>query len=129
MTAAQELEFYLGFYIDLYKNHKDILKFNLSFNSYVINEGVTKEELAPYLESISVIGRLFHEVYEKGKRDGTLRTDLTEDKMFATTSHIMMAVGVRYAQGLIFASENEADRSEEYELLRRMILREFVIEK
>ena len=25
MTAAQELEFYLDFYIDLYQNHKDIL--------------------------------------------------------------------------------------------------------
>ena len=47
--------------------------------------------------------------------------------MFATTSHIMLAVAVRYAQGLLYSAENEADRTEEYLLLKRMIVREFVI--
>ena len=127
MTAAQELAFYLGFYIDLYQNHKDLLKFNQNFNSYVINEGSTGQDLKPYIESINVIGRIFHDLYEKGKKDGTIRTDLPEDKMFATTSHIMMAVGVRYAQGVLYAAESDADRSQEYELLKKMILREFVV--
>ena len=70
--------------------------------------------------------RFFSELYEKGKLDGTIRTDLPEDKMFAATSHIMLAVAVRYAQGLLYASENEADRAGEYELLKRMMLREYV---
>ena len=47
--------------------------------------------------------------------------------MFATTSHIMLAVAVRYAQGLLYASKTEEDRTEEYELLKRMILREYVV--
>ena len=51
--------------------------------------------------------------------------ELPEEKMFAATSHIMMAVAVRYAQGLVYSAENEADRTEEYLLLKRMILREF----
>ena len=46
--------------------------------------------------------------------------------MFATTAHIMMAVGVRYAQGLLYSAGNEADRTEEYELVKRMILRTFI---
>ena len=126
MTAAEELAFYLDLYIVLYSEHKDLLRFNQNFNNYVRHEGATKEQLLPYLRAIGAFAGMFHGVYEKGKTDGTIRTDLPEEKMFAATSHIMLAVAVRYAQGLIYAAEHEEDRTEEYELLKRMILREYV---
>ena len=127
MTAGEELSFYLDFYIDLYRNHKDILRFNQELNNYARQEHATAEQLAPYLRSIQAFGVTFHQMYEKGKRDGTLKTDLPEEKLFAATAHIMMAVAVRYAQGLLFSAENEEDRTEEYMLLKRMILREYVV--
>ena len=127
MTAAENLEFYLSFYIDLYNNHKDLLRFNSNFNSYVMHEGVSAEQLKPYLKAIGSIAVLFHELYEKGKKDGTIRTDMPEDKMFASTAHIMLAVAVRYAQGLLYSAESETDRNEEFNLLKKMILTEFVI--
>ena len=46
--------------------------------------------------------------------------------MFAATSHIMLAVALRYAQGLLY-SRNEQDRTEEYELLKQMIINEYVV--
>ena len=128
MTAAGELALYLDFYIDLYRNHKDLLRFNQNFNSYVRHEGATEEQLRPYREAISALGRFFHGMYEKGKRDGTIRTDMPEDKLFAATAHIMLAVAVRYAQGLLYSGEDEADRTEEFALLKRMLLREFAVE-
>lgn len=127
MNAAKRLEFYLDCYILLYKNHKDILRFNQDFNNYVRNEKIPPKQLMPYLKAISTYAGMFHGLYEKGKADGTIYTDLPEEKMFATTSHIMLAVAVRYAQGLVYAAEHEADRTEEYELLKRMIMREYVV--
>ena len=127
MSAARRLEFYLDCYILLYKNHKDILRFNQDFNNYVRNEKIPPEQLVPYLKAISTYAGMFHGLYEKGKSDGTIYTDLPEEKMFATTSHIMLAVAVRYAQGLVYAAEHEADRTEEYELLKHMIMREYVV--
>ena len=127
MTAAEELAFYLDLYIVLYRNHKDLLRFNQNFNNYVQHEGATKEQLAPYLAAIGTFVRMFHALYEKAKLDGTLRTDLPEDKMFAATSHIMLAVAVRYAQGLIYDAESESDRTEEFEMLKRALLREFAV--
>ncbi len=124
MTAIERLNFYLGFYIDLYQRHADVLRFNQSFNSYARHEGLTREQLAPYLESIGIFARMFGGLYAQGKRDGTLRTDLSQEKMFASTSHIMLAVAVRYAQGLLYSADDEADRTEEMETLRRMIVRE-----
>ena len=126
MSAAERLDYYLSFYVDLYRNWKDLLRFNQSFNNYVQHEGATGEQLAPYLSSVSGLSGFFHELYEKGREDGTIRTDLPEDKMFAATSHIMLAVAVRYAQGLLFSAEREEDRTEEFELLKRALLREFV---
>lgn len=126
MTAAEDLSFYLDFYIDLYRSHKDLLRFNQNFNNYVQHEGATAEQLKPYVAAVGGLGRFSHKIYEKGKRDGTIRTDMPEEKLFAATSHIMLAVAVRYAQGLLFSAEDEADRTEEFELLKRALLREYV---
>ena len=127
MTAAENLEFYLSFYIDLYNNHKDLLRFNSNFNSYVNHEGASAQQLVPYLKAISSIERYFHELYIKGQKDGTIRTDMSEAKMFASTAHIMLAVAVRYAQGLLYSADLEADRTQEIELLKRLILKEFTV--
>ena len=126
-TAAEEFAVYLDCYIELYRNHKELLRYNQNFNNYVQHEGATKEQLAPYLAAIGTFVRMFHALYENAKLDGTLRTDLPEDKMFAATSHIMLAVAVRYAQGLIYDAESESDRTEEFEMLKRALLREFAV--
>ena len=39
----------------------------------------------------------------------------------------MLAVAVRYAQGLLFSGENEANMTQEILLVKRMILKEIVI--
>ncbi|MBO4667250.1 MAG: TetR/AcrR family transcriptional regulator [Bacilli bacterium] len=124
MDAYHELDFYLDFYIDLYANHKDLLRFNQEFNIYIVKEHPAKEKIAPYVMAISTFARMFHNLYEKGKIDKTIKTDLSEEKMFASTCHIMMAVIVRYAQGLLYQSV-ESDKTEEVLLLKKMILNEF----
>ncbi len=126
MTAAEELSFYLGFYVELYKDHKALLCFNQDFNNYVQHEGANMEQLKPYTKAISNLGTLFHPIYEKGQRDGTIRTDMPEGKMFSFTAHIMLAAAVRYAQGLLYEAGDEADRTGDLEFLKRMILKEFV---
>ena len=127
LNAAEEFAFYLDCYRLLYRTQKDLLRFNQDFNNYLRHENAPQEQLLPYLNAIGAFAGMFHGVYEKGKVDGTIRTDLPEDKMFAATSHIMLAVAVRYAQGLVYAAEREEDRTEEYELLKSMILREYVV--
>lgn len=129
MNAADEFAFFLDFFSDLYKNHRDLLRFNQEFNNYVKHEGATEEQLRPYISSINLLGVFFHSVYEKGKRDGTVRTDLPEGKMFAATCHIMLAVAVRFAQGLLYSADNEKDRTEEFNLLKGMILDKFTVKK
>lgn len=101
-TAAQIYAFFLDSFIDLYRNHRDILRFNQFFNVYVQREDVTPEQLQPYNSMIGSRFRRFHECYEKGKVDRTLRTDIPEREIFSKTLHLMLAAVTRYAVGLVY---------------------------
>lgn len=127
MTAAEEFELYLDFFFDLYLRHRDLLCFNQSLNNFVRNEKATPEQLEPYIGTIREIRKYFCIMYEKGARDGTIRTEQPAEKVFSATCHIMLAVVVRYAQGLLFSAENEQQLMDECALLKKMILKEYVI--
>ena len=43
MNAAEELAFFLDSFIDLYQNHKDVLRFIRSFETYIRYENVPEE--------------------------------------------------------------------------------------
>lgn len=126
MNAAEELDFYLGAYITLYREHDDVLRFNQNFNGYIVHENATKEQLQDYMYVISLFSNKFHKLYEKGQKDGSIRTDESEQTMFNTTMHIMLAVCGRYAQGVVVRGENAPeDLTKELMILKRMILAQY----
>ena len=83
MTGAQRLRFYLDSFLDLYRNHSDLLRFNYNFNGYLRYEAGTSGQKEPYMGMVDHLGELFHEVYERGMRDGTLKKDVPEKMMFS----------------------------------------------
>lgn len=101
-TAVEDYEYYLDSFIDLYRNHRDILRFNQFFNIYVQRESIPPEYMRPYNDVIEAIEHRFHAMYERAKEDGTLRTDIPEREMFSVTLHLMLAVVTRYAVGLVY---------------------------
>ena len=125
MNALEELDFYLGCYILLYREHRDILRFNQNFNSYVAHEGASPEQMQIYRVSIMQYVKKFQLLYEKGKKDGTIRTALPEDKMFVSTMHIMLAVAARFAEGVLYRAGSEEDLTEELMLLKRSLMAQF----
>ena len=126
MNAAEELDFYLSAFILLYLEHRDVLRFNQNFNIYIAHEGATPEQLRDYLLAVDPFTRKFHRLCEKGRRDGSIRTDEPEQTMFNTTMHIMLAVCVRFAQGVVIQGESPEDLTQELMILKRMILARYV---
>jgi AcrR family transcriptional regulator len=125
MNAAEELDFYLSMYILLYRGHRNLLCFNQNFNGYVAHEQAAPELLSEYLQAIEPFTKKFHTLYEKGLRDGSIRTDEPEQTMFTTTMHIMLAVCGRFAQGVVYHGENIDDLTQELMILKRMILNSY----
>ena len=126
MNAAEELDFYLGAYILLYREHKDILRFNQDFNGYILHAQPTQAQLADYLRAVEPFSKKFHRLYEKGLRDGSIRTDMPEQTMFNATMHIMLAVAGRFSQGVVVRSDDPEDLTKELMILKRMILSRYV---
>ena len=125
MNAGQEFEFYLDSFIDVYRNHADILRFNQFFNVYVANEEVSSEIMKPYLSIISRLAEQFHAMYERAKMDHSLRTDFPEKQMFSASLHIMLAAATRYAIGLVYLVDQSADPEEELRMLEELLLSKY----
>jgi len=128
MTGAQYLRFYLDSFLDLYRNHRDILRFNYNFNSYLQHESGTATQRQPYLQMVDILHERFHRLCERGRRDGTLRDDISETSMFSSTFHIMLAVITRYAVGLVYVPEKDTDPESELVMLEELLLSRFTHE-
>ncbi|MBR4984972.1 MAG: TetR/AcrR family transcriptional regulator [Proteobacteria bacterium] len=126
MTAAEELEYFLDCFIDLYKNHKDILRFNRNFDTYVKHEGCTEEQMRPYNEAVSIFANKFHLLFLKAQKDKTLDVSMSEKKFFINLLYIMLSVTGKYAEGLIYPYNYEQDMTEELYMLKHMILNTYV---
>lgn len=129
MNAAQEFEFYLDAYITLYKNHKDILKFNRNFDVYVRHEKATSEQMKSYNDAVNVFAKKFHTVFLKAEIDGTLRTDISEKKLFILSMYTMLPVAAKYAEGLVYPEESNYEMTEELTALKKMLLNAYLTEK
>lgn len=123
LTGAEYLKFFLDSFLELYRNHKDILRFNYDFNSFVRSAEWTDEQKQPYLQMVDALSRQFHDLYERGTKDGTLNAEIPEQTMFSSVFHIMLAAITRYAVGL--AVVNESNTESELIMLSKMMLKEF----
>ncbi len=125
MTAAEVFDFYLDSFIELYRDHKELLRFNQYFNVYIYAGNVDKEALKPYEEIIRSLKGLFHGIYEKGVLDRTIKCDVPEDEMFSVTLHLMLAAVTRYAVGLAYIPpgfDPEAELYKQKEAIRYLYI-------
>jgi len=125
-TVAEDFENYLDSFLYLYREHSDMLRFNQNFNLYMRSGEISADRMNPYTEMIRAQARRFSITYQKGKEDGTLRTDMPEEEMFSATMHLMLAVVTRYAVGLAYMEGTDIEK--ELNLQKRMLMREFVVE-
>ena len=126
LTGAEDFENYLDSFLYLYREHSDMLRFNQNFNLYMRSGEIPADRMNPYTEMIRAQARRFSITYQKGKEDGTLRTDMPEEEMFSVTMHLMLAVVTRYAVGLAYMEGTDIEK--ELNLQKRMLMREFVVE-
>ncbi len=121
-TAARQFAFFLGEFLRLYRENKPLLRFNENFTIYLKHAGADREQMQPVLDyELPLLARA-HEVFLRGKQDGTLRTELGEEQLFLATLHGMLAVVGKYAHGLLYAGDNEELNLRELGFLHDMIL-------
>ena len=125
LSGAEYLRFYMDAFLDLYHNHSEILRFNYNFNNYLRYETGNQDQKQSYLQIADKLGSIFHELYERGKKDGTLNTEIPEITMFSATFHIMLAAVTRYAVGLVIVYDDESEPEKELMMLEELLLARF----
>ena len=123
LTGAEQLKIYIGSFLELYRGHKDMLRFNYNFNSFLSYQKGTPEQKQSYQKLVDTLSLQFHTLYERGRHDGTLNVDIPEYTMFSSVFHIMLAAVTRYAMGL--AIVNESDTEKELMMLADTMLSRF----
>ncbi len=126
-SAAEMFEFYLDAFLDLYRTHKNLLRFNQFFNIYIKSHKVNKKAMKPYEDMIDGLHKKFSRMYQKAKIDKTIRTDVPEEVLFSTTLHLMLAVITRYAVGLAYKPSEDYEDITEIEQLKDMLMKEYVV--
>ena len=129
MTAAEIFEFYLDSFLVLYRDYRNLLRFNQFFNVYVQSEHIDMGTLSPYRDMIGRLRERFHDMYLKAEQDKTIRTDEPEEEMFSKTLHLMLAVVTRYAVGLVYIPESGFDAEKELITQRNMLYKEYTVDK
>ena len=76
------------------------------------------------MQVVNKLAVLFHGVYKRGMKDGTLNASISEEEMFSGCFHIMLAASTRYAVGLVYISEN-TDPEKELVMLKRLLFLEY----
>lgn len=125
-TAAEMYLFYLDSFLEIYRNNKALLKFNQLFNIYLKTDETEEQHVETYRGLMSPITNFFHLMYEKAKKDGTVRTDIPEKEFLSITLHLMLAVVTRYAVGLVYEEENTFDDLKELEIQKNMLFEKYV---
>ncbi len=123
-TAAEEYEYLLDAFLELYRTNRALLRFNQFFNVYIENEeDVPADAMRPFLAVMDVLAARFEAMFRKAREDRTVRTDVPPTEMLLATVHLMLAAVTRYAVGLVYEGGSESEK--ELILLKKMLLREF----
>ena len=125
MTGAEHFAFYLNSFLEMYRDHREMLRYNQFFNVYIQGTGADKARMASYEQVIGRFADRFRLIWEKGERDGTLRTEIPWKKAFSATLHVMLAAVTRYAVGLAYQPEEGTRPEEELAMLRDMMMRQY----
>lgn len=127
MTASDIFGYYLDSFLMMYRNHKDLLRFNQFFNIYIQSENIERDVMKPYDEVIRDLRTAFHLIYVKAEHDHTFRTDEPEEEVFSKTLHLMLAAVTRYAVGLAYVPEKYFNDMDELEYERNLIFRDYTV--
>lgn len=114
-------------FLELYRKHKALLRFNQLFNIYIRAENIDTGTVDAYRGLMQPIVEYFHVIYEKAKQDGTVRTDVSETEILSTTIHLMLAAVTRYAVGLVYQPERGFDAQKELGALKELLFSKYAV--
>ena len=122
MKGIEQLDRLLGFYLSLYSEHADFMRFVHQFDRYVLDKKISAESLSEYQKSVLDIYPLFEKAYKKACKEGDARKKLPLKQIYLTSTHALMTMSSKFLEGDIIPEDSAEDKTGEIKQIIDMIL-------
>lgn len=119
-TGIQQVEALMGVFPLLLKEHPSFLRFLSEFDTFVVKEHISPQELSEYEQSILNVMPLMEGAVSKGIRDGTVKQGIDLPLFYFTVSHSLMNMSQKFARGTILDSDSALLNEKELRLAIEM---------
>jgi len=117
-TCIEKMQKILELFLDVYKNHKDILRFLDEFDSYILKEEISGKQLENYEKNILNLKETVVKTLNKGMEEGSVRRDLDPELFYTTTTHSLMSLCQKLAlRGKILNTDSNFKAEEQIRIL------------
>jgi AcrR family transcriptional regulator len=92
----------------VYHEHQDFIRFLEELDYYILKEQIGFEKLAVYENNIFHAKTLLFAALETGKRDGSIRPDIDNNRFCITITRVLMSLCQKLAlRGIVLPSDSE----------------------
>jgi len=91
-TCIEKIQKILELFLDVYTNQRDLLFFLDEFDTYILKEELTGDQLENYEKNILNLKDTVVNTLNKGIEEGTVKKDLDPELYYTTTTHSLMSL-------------------------------------
>ena len=123
LNGFEQAEHILGVLGSLHEKCPVLLQLLEQFDNYIVKEHIEKEQLHQYEAGIIDTRETLLSAIHKGKKDGSIRSDIDAIQFYATTTHAVIALSQKLLmRGDVIESDMETDAKTQIALLIKMEL-------
>jgi len=117
-TCIEKIQKILELFLDVYTNQRDLLFFLDEFDTYILKEELTGDQLENYEKNILNLKDTVVNTLNKGIEEGTVKKDLDPELYYTTTTHSLMSLCQKLAlRGKILNTDSNFRAEEQIKTL------------
>jgi AcrR family transcriptional regulator len=91
-TGYESIAHFFNYFIEVYETQKKAFAFLDQFDSFMIKERASKEDLALYDQKLSDIKKIFDILFLQAQNDQSIKDNIDRDTYYYTTTHMIIGI-------------------------------------
>jgi AcrR family transcriptional regulator len=123
LNGLEKVNRILNVFLILFQEQSDFIRFIEEFDNYIVKEQIHPDKLQTYEKGIIDLKPVMFEALKQGKKDGSVRKDIDDNKFYVTITHSLMTLCQKLTiRGTILKSDKEIGSEVQIRLLIEMAL-------
>jgi len=123
LNGADRVRTILNIFVSVYQKYPEFISFLEHFDNYIIKESIPLENLENYeIIIMDTKSAIFHAI-DKGKKDGSIKSNMDNDAFYITITHSLMSLSQKLIlRGNILRSDSDIKGDTQLKLLIDMAM-------